>query len=647
MATPPPSPAAELTTADLPTAEMEGAATETPREGASPGTSLPRDTRPRTQGTARVYWALAGGFWRGATARRAWTLTGVTLALVIFNIAVQYGVNKWNAYFFNALERKQSDIALTAIGLFAILAVANATLTVAQLISRMKLQVYWRQWLTERLAERWLADQRFYRLMIVAPDLDAPEFRIADDARIATEPVVDFGSGILNAVLTAVVFFGVLWTVGGTTTIAGVEIPGFMVLCAVIYSGIMSGSMLLFGRPLIRRIEEKNAAEAQLRIELGRVRENAESIALIGGEADETRGLRTTLQHMVDAWISQIRQLARMSWLTGSNWIVAPVVPLLLEAPNYLAGNMTLGSLMQTAAAFVQVQVALNWLFDNYPRIAEWLASAGRVTGLWAAFGKLDASVGTDAGDRIMIVDSPDDSLRIEGLSVAQYNGRVVIDEADTVVVPGDRVLLAGESGTGKSTLIRAIAGLWPWGSGRVLIPAGAHMAFLPQRTYIPLGTLRTVLQYPKVHAEVEDKVLADALERCGLHRLVPLLDEEDRWDKQLSGGEQQRVGFARLLVQRPDIVIMDEATAALDTHSQASMMELFQNELAGTTVISVGHRPELEAYHTRKLTLRRQGVEDEEETRAASSRRRKLSRLLRQGLRPRATPDPSHPMSQ
>jgi len=627
----------------MPDASGGSAASPTPDDAAA---GLPADKRPRAAGSARQYWRLAGGYWSGPTRRQAWLLTVATIALVIANIAVQYGVNRWNRFFFNALEQKQSNIVLSAIGLFAILAVASSAISVAQLIARMKLQVYWRRWLSERLAVRWLGDQRFYRLSIAAPDMDAPEFRIAEDARVATEPVVDFGSGIMNAVLTAIVFFGVLWTVGGSADVFGVNVPGFMVFAAILYSGLMSGSMVLFGRPLINRIEDKNAAEARLRTEMGRVRENAESIALIGGEADETRGLRLTLDTLVAAWNRQIAQLARMTWLMGSNWAVAPVFPLLLEAPNYLAGTMTLGDLMQTAAAFVQVQVALNWLFDNYPRIAEWLASAGRVTGLWAAFGQLDASVGTDAEDRIVIGESPDRTLRLVGLSVAQFNGRVMIDEADTSVAPGDRVLLTGESGTGKSTLIRAIAGLWPWGSGQVLLPAGARVAFLPQRAYIPHGTMRDVLKYPLAAQDVPDEVLVAALERCGLGHLAGRLGDHDRWDKQLSGGEQQRIGFARLLIQRPDVVIMDEATAALDVPSQASMMELFQNELREATVVSVGHRPELEAYHTRKLSLRRfAGAEDQEAE--DNLRRRKLGRLLRRSLRPRATPDPSAPISR
>ena len=238
-----------------------------------------KDKRPRPTGSLRGYWALAGGFWRGATAPTAWKLTLASLFLVAANTGVQYGVNKWNAYFFDALQQKSQRGVVGAVSLFAVLAIAASMISVFSLTSRVKLQVFWRQWLTKRLTARWLDNQRFYRLSIAAPDLDAPEFRIAEDARVATEPVVDFGTGIMNAVLAALVFFVVLWSVGGSIDLFGVTIPGFMVIAAALYSGAMSGSMLIFGRPLIRRIEEKNASEARLRTELGRVRENAESIA--------------------------------------------------------------------------------------------------------------------------------------------------------------------------------------------------------------------------------------------------------------------------------------------------------------------------------------------------------------------------------
>ena len=574
---------------------------------------------------------MAGGFWRGATARTAWKLTLAGIFLVAANTAVQYGVNKWNAYFFDALQQKSAKGVLGAVTLFAFLAVAASTISVFALISRVKLQVFWRQWLTRRLTARWLDNQRFYRLSIAAPDLDAPEFRIAEDARVATEPVVEFGTGIMNAVLAALVFFVVLWQVGGSIDLFGVTIPGFMVFAAAAYSGIMSGSMLIFGRPLIRRIEEKNAAEAKLRTEMSRVRENAESIALIGGEPDEIKSLDETLTALVGSWMRALRQQSRMMWLMGSNWAVAPVVPLLLEAPNFLAGKLTLGALMQTAAAFAQVQVALNWIFDNYPRIAEWMASAARVTGLWTAFGQLDSSVGAGPGEHIVVGPSPDDKIRLENLSVAQHDGRIMIDEASAEIARGDKVLLTGESGTGKSTLIRAIAGLWPWGSGQVLIPAEARVTFLPQRAYIPNGTLRQVLHYPITAHEPTTAELVAALERCGLAHLVPRLDEEDRWDKLLSGGEQQRIGFVRLLVQRPDVVILDEATAALDVDAQASVMAIFRHELAGSTLISVGHRPELVQFHDRKLSLRRFAAEA-----ADDPPRKPLANVLRRALRRR-----------
>ena len=356
----------------------------------------PGDQRPNPTGSVRGYWRLAGDYWKGPTALQAWGLTIVSFVLVVGNIVVQYGINVWNRAFFNALQQHDETFTYRAILLFLGLAFLAALVAVLQLIFRMKLQILWRQWLTRRLIAKWLGEQRFYRLNIAAPDLDAPEFRIAEDAKVATEPVVDFGYGIANAVLTATVFFSVLWSASGSATFLGVRIPGFMVYAAIVYSIIMSASMMLFGRALIARIEDRNRSEAQLRYEMGRVRENAESIAMVGGADDEVKGLESTMELVTTAWTQVVARQAWLTWLMGGNGVMAPVLPLLLAAPNYLSGQITLGQLTQSAAAFVQVQVALNWLVDNYARIAEWLASAGRVTGLWTAFSDLDASVGVE-----------------------------------------------------------------------------------------------------------------------------------------------------------------------------------------------------------------------------------------------------------
>ena len=606
--------------------------------------ALLKDERPKLRGSVRAYWRLAGDYWKGPTAFQAWGLTIVGFVLVVGNIVVQYGINVWNKSFFNALQARDESFAYQAIVLFFILAFLAALVAVLQLIFRMKLQILWRQWLTRRLVRSWLGEQRFYRLNVAAPDLDAPEFRIAEDAKVATEPVVDFAYGIANAALTAIVFFGVLWSSSGSANFFGWRVPGFMVYAAIIYSVIMSASMMLFGGALINRIEERNKTEAQLRYEMGRVRENAESIAMVGGADDEVKGIETTMQLVSTAWTRVVAKQGWLTWLMGGNGVMAPVLPLLLAAPNYLSGEITLGALTQSAAAFVQVQVALNWLVDNYARIAEWLASAGRVTGLWTAFSDLDASVGTEESERITIEESPDSDIHLDGLAVAQHDGRTMIDEADTVITAGQKVLLVGESGTGKSTLIRAIAGIWPWGSGSVRLPAGAKVAFLPQRPYMPLGTLRQVLSYPDDGTTTPDEALREALASCGLKRLIPRMDEEEKWDKVLSGGEQQRIGFARLLVMKPDIVIMDEATAALDAASQDTMMELFRNELASATLISVGHRTELEDYHERKLTLHRHASRVEMAAGENIRHARGLSRILRRSWRPRPSPNPSSP---
>lgn len=571
------------------------------RDGAAPS---PVDT-------ARAFFRIAGGFWKGPTRRQAWLLTGTVFAFVLVNLAVALGLNRWNKFFFDALERK--DVGNVGVGVLIVLglAIAASAVAVGMVMARMRLQLAWRRWLTRSLIARWLADRRFYQLTVVAGEGAHPEFRIADDVRLAVEPMVDFANGLVNAVLAAAAFFGVLWFVGGSIRVGPVVVPGYLVFASILYAVVTSSAMVWIGKPLIQRVEQKNAAEARFRYELTRVRESAESIALVGGDDDERARLDETFSELAARWMRVIAKHAQMTWISNSNSVLAPVVPLLLGAPKYLAGDLSLGELMQIATAFTQVQIALNWLIDNAIRLAETLASAQRVVELTDALDALDESIGRygDGGSTVELDHSPDDSIHIENLSLTQQNGKMMIEGASTIIRKGEKVLVKGESGTGKSTLIRAMAGLWPWGSGKILRPRRADVAFMPQRPYMPLGTLRHVLIYPRADdSRVGDERLLHALREVGLSHLNDRLDEEDNWDQILSGGERQRIAFARLLIHPPDIIIMDEATSALGEVSQAKMMGFLRTELAATTVLSVGHRPGLEEYHDREIYLVRSG---------------------------------------
>jgi putative ATP-binding cassette transporter len=549
------------------------------------------------------------GFWTGEGRKRAWLLTGTALLLVLANLAVNVGINRWNKWFFDALEHKDWAAVWPLIGTIVVLVVAGAAFAVAMVRCRMTLQLAWREWVTGRLLERWLSDQRYYRLAVTDEEQFNPEYRIADDVRLATEPVIDFAIGLINAVLAALTFVGILFWVGGSIAVpiggTTLWIPGYIAIAAVIYAALVSGSTYLIGNPLVGHVAAKNESEAQLRYELTRVRENAESIALIKGADDERKHLTETFSDLVSRWRNVIAQNSHLTWLLNSNTFFSPIFPVLLATPKYLSGELTLGSIMQIATAFTAVLAALNWFADNFIRLAEWSASARRVDELLSAFDEMDQDTATTAA--IVVENSGERSVRLVDLSIVHRDGRVVIDGADITVEPGERVLLGGESGSGKSTLIRAIAGLWPWGEGRILIPAGAKLAFVPQRPYMPLGTLRDAIAYPVEGSLLKDERARGVLKDVGLSYLSDKLDDPDvRWDQTLSGGERQRIAFARLLIEEPDIVIMDEATAALDIDSEFRLLTLLFERLPNATIFSVGHRPGLQELHSRILTLQR-----------------------------------------
>jgi len=555
----------------------------------------------------RGFWQLARGFWARGGPPLSRMFSVALLLIVVLGLAASYGMNVWYRVIFDALQSRESGTVLSLSLLYLPLLAGSVLVSVMQLCLRMSMQRRWRAWLNQRLLDRWLRDGRCYQLDLAGGAHRNPECRIADDARIATEAPVDLAIGLTTAVLSAATFIVVLWTVGGAVTFeiagAAVTVPGFLVVAAAIYAVLASGTMFLIGRRLIAVSEHKNQAEAEYRYGLTRLRDNAEGVALLGGEGEERRGAEKSFHAVFRAWRDVCHQSMRTTVVSQTSGYIAPILPIILCAPKFLDGALTLGEVMQAASAFVLVQSALNWMVDNYPRLAEWVASARRVAALDVSLAALTRADATPAG-RIERGDHPHVALRLRDVSVLREDGSALVAGAELAVMPGEKLLLTGAAGTGKSTLVRALAGAWPWGRGRIEVRAGAKLLVLPQRPYLPAGSLRRVVSYPDAGDRHSAGEIAAALHKVDLGHLATRLDEEAPGDRTLSGGEKQRLAFARVFLLRPDIVVLDEATAALDLVSQERLMKRLLHELRDATVLSVGHRPELAAFHHRIVTL-------------------------------------------
>ncbi len=585
----------------LPPEEIEPAEGLTPEEA----------EKARKKYLLKRFWISARGFWSRRGDGLAWPFSIGLLVMIGINVAFQYGVNVWNRGIFDAIEKRDASTVYFLASIFPPLVLGSVLIVTSQVYVRMRIQRRWRSWLTKVLVSRWIANGRYYQLNLIDGDHQNPEARLSEDMRIATEAPVDFVAGVIAAFVSASTFIVVLWTIGGALTlpIGGVwiTIPGFLVVAAVIYALITSSSIAWIGRNFVKVSEVKNQLEAEFRYTLTRVRENGESIALLGGEEEERSDLDSRFRNVRHQWKRMAQQYMRTTVVSHGSMLIAPVVPVLLCAPKFLDGSMSLGQVMQAASAFTIVQSAFGWLVDNYPRLADWNACARRVASLMMSLDGLERAEQSDTLGRIVRGETEGETmLSLKDVSVSLGDGTAVVKETDVEIGPGERVLVAGESGSGKSTLVRAIAGLWPWGGGSVSFRAGSRLFMLPQRPYIPSGTLRRAVCYPQAAESWTAEEIGAALDKVGLSHLKDKVEEEAPWDQTLSGGEKQRLTFARLLLNDPDIIVMDEATAALDEKSQDRMMQTVIDELPDATIISVAHRAELEAFHSRKITLER-----------------------------------------
>jgi putative ATP-binding cassette transporter len=555
---------------------------------------------PARSGAVRDAWRLAQGWFR-AEPLAAWGLTAAAIGLTLLQLGIDWGFALWNRAAFDALEQKDGPEFIQQVGVFGLLVIGMMVASVGRLWSRQIIGMRWRRWLVLKLQGAMLTGASHHRLEM-GEGADNPDQRIGENTRWATAIAVDLMLGLLYAVVLLVSFAGMLWHLSSGFALPvgdgeSIAIPGGLLWAALLYAGICAAITWRLGRNLPRIHMARNAAEGDHRFALVRLRENSEAIALIRGEEDEKRGLAAAFARVETQMRRMFRTERDLMWLGCCYMMVANVLPMLLCAPQFFAGTMTLGLMMQTAHAFMEVTRALTWFTENWPRVADWRSHVARVVELERA---CDAALAESPIRR----EEGGEEIAVDGVALGTACGRPLVAEAALTVRPGERVLITGESGSGKSTLFRAMAGLWPWGEGDIRMPCPAASMFMPQRPYIPLGTLAAALCYPAAPEAFPREAMRAALIRCRLPALAARLSEEARWDRVLSLGEQQRLAFARLLLHRPRWVFMDEATSALDEANQAAMFALLQEELEGVAVVSIGHRPGLAAHHDRVLAM-------------------------------------------
>jgi len=562
---------------------------------------------------------LAGPYWRSEESWRIWALTTALIALTAAQVGVAIAMNLWTESLFNALEQKVLGRFFLLIGLLAVIIGGNAAIVAIHLRIKRRIQVDWRRWLTRRVMDEWMTSGRHYQVTLIPGDHDNPDGRIAEDIRIATEYAIDLGHSLLYCAVLLISFTHILWTLSGPPRLdlgaLHLYVPGHLVWVALLYAGAGTAVAVLLGQPLVRAANNRQAAEANFRFGLVHARENSLAIALLRGEPDECRRFLDLFRGAIGAWDRQTAALTHIFLFTASWSVLAQVFPVLVAAPRYIAGAITLGILMQTAQAFQQMVAALSWPIDNFAKAAEWRASVERVQGLHAALGALTRQVLPIERGTFTIARTPEPALSFRDFSLAGPDGHMVISGFDARVASGERVLISGEPGA-TVNLFKAVVGLWPWGRGRIEMPADARVFVMPQRPYLPIGPLRDAVCYPVAPEACGDRAIGEALRRVGLGHLTTRLDESATWDAVLSAGEQQRPGFARLLLHRPNWILIQEAIDALDAAGETEMVHLLRDEFPAATVINIGHRPVLGGYYQRIFTVTRaDGVAIIEET--------------------------------
>lgn len=553
-------------------------------------------------GFLRAFWALTKPYWLSGERVKALTLLGTVVGLALLMVWLEVQFNYWNREFYNTFENRDEAEFFRQLGMFALLALVWIITAVYRLYFLQMLQIEWRTWLTNHFLADWMKDQAHYRMQLLDRGTDNPDQRIAEDLRIFVEYTSDLALGLLSAVVTLVSFVVILWTLSGSLQVFGMDIPGYLVWVALVYA--IAGTFLthFIGRKLIGLDFNQQRVEADFRFSLVRLRENSEGIALYRGEAEELGGLRGRFAAVITNWWQIMYKRKQLGWFTSFYHQLAIIFPYIVVSPRFFSGQIPLGAIFQTASAFGQVQGSLSWFINAYTAFAQWKATVDRLIGFVNSLERVRVEADRLDGDR---VEGSAPSLVLEDLAIALPRGEPLLAPTALELKPGENVLVTGPSGAGKSTFFRALSGIWPYWKGRIRLPHGAQLLFLPQKPYLPIGSLRRAVCYPDDPARHSDDEVRRALKQVGLEPLAADLERSENWAQVLSGGEQQRLAFARALLTRPDWLFLDEATAALPEAEQDRLYRLVREELPRTTFVSVGHRDSLAAHHARRLQWR------------------------------------------
>ena len=595
--------------------------------------------------TLASIWKLAVPYFRSEDRRAGRLLLSAVIALELAAVGVTVLINQWNARFYNSLQDRAWDTFVHELLIFGGLATAFICLRVYEIYLTQWLQIRWRRWLTTRYLGHWLNEANHYRMQVLGEGADNPDQRIAEDTRLFVELTLGIGIGLLSSIVTLLSFVAILWGLSAQApfTLFGISwsIPGYLVWAALVYAVAGTAMTHLLGRRLIGLNFNQQRYEADFRFNLVRARESSEQIALLEGEATERTRLMDRFGAVVTNWLAIMSRQKKLAFFTTGFHQIAIVFPYIVASPAYFVGLFQLGGLMQTASAFGSVQSALSFFANSstYSQFAEWRAVIARLNGFDEAIGAAQSAAITAPIISVNARATASD-LRIEGLEVRLATGRPIVAADGIVFAPNDRVLVTGPSGSGKSTLLRAIAGIWPFGAGSVAVPLSAYVLTLPQRPYLPIGSLGAAIAYPAPQDTFPRTWLVAVLQDLGLPHFAERLDELAHWNQQLSLGEQQRLGLARAILHAPDFLLLDEATASLDEAAEAACYRLIEERLPCTTIVSIGHRSTLKAFHNRHLELVADG--DRHRVQESVSVDRKLSYPIQASLgyppRPRST---------